>query len=211
MSNTTIPKVLVIVVSCEKNKYIWPILLERQIENLVIICGGAEEDKLEGQMLYLKCSDLYDGLCEKMISAFTFISNSDKFREYTHFLKADDHDTYLNKIVITNIPISFRDILHTHDYIGQEILTNDFSKDGSTWHFGKVHKESIWYNKRCYQYSTPYASGGGTYILSRHALLLISMNRDSNQLYEDSMIGSILIKYNISPYKCVYGIPYWQG
>ncbi len=54
--------ILVVILSCMKNKALWPKILERGIPNLIILCGGAEETKLDRQILNLKCVDGYEGL-----------------------------------------------------------------------------------------------------------------------------------------------------
>ena len=66
-------EILVVVLSCAKYSDTWPNILARGVKNLIILCGGADETKLEGNILYLKCSDLYDGLPQKMLYAYDFI------------------------------------------------------------------------------------------------------------------------------------------
>lgn len=202
-------RILVVVVSCRRNEHLWSKILNRGIENLIILCGGAECDKLEGNILYLKCSDLYEGLSEKMMCAFDFLNRSDEFASYTHFLKADDHDTDFKKESIDNISIKHKDVLNKHDYVGQALC-----KKCSTakWHFGKVSKTSKWHKKEAIMPPVPYIQGGSTYILSRKCLPLLIEHRheQENILYEDVMVAYILKKYKINPVELRYGIRWWH-
>lgn len=201
---------LVVVLSCKKNSHLWPTILNRGIDNLVILCGGAEENKLEGSILYLKCSDEYDGLSEKMTQAYSYIFHSEKFSLITHVLKADDHDTEFNNDDIENITKKHGKILLLHDFIGQKKWNNH----GRTYHFGKVPSTSKWYNKAYTGPITPLLDGGATYILSKKALSLISSNNKEYDKYgmsEDFMVAMILKKYNIKPYEFNYGIKHWRG
>jgi hypothetical protein len=207
------PNILVISLSCTKNAPLWPKLIELEIQDHVILCGGAEKTKLEGKILYLKCCDTYDGLSEKMLKAIDFILNCEKFSHITHILKADDHDTELSSYKITEISHKFKEELEYYDYIGQQLLPRfRFPRH----HFGKVPIDSVWHNKEFMPEKTSsYLGGGTTYILSRWALLYINQPENKeyyiHYLYEDLMMGVILDKYSIKPYKLYYGIRTWRG
>ena len=61
--------ILVIILSCQKNKHLWKNKLN-EINNSIIICGDGHLNQdflLDDRILYLKCNDLYDGLPEKII------------------------------------------------------------------------------------------------------------------------------------------------
>jgi len=201
--------ILVVVVSCNKNKHLWPIILERKVENLVILCGGCET-YLESNILHLNCSDLYEGLPEKMICAIDFILKCPKFKSVTHILKVDDHDTMFTKDTINNIALNHKDILNTREYIGQILW-----KEGNfKHHYGKVTPHSYWSNRPFVGPKYEFASGGESYILNRYAMTCINNSYNINNLtylrntyiLEDVMIGIILKSYNITPYKLNYGI-----
>ena len=44
-------KLLTVVLSCKKHEHLWQKILQRNIPKLVILCGGFEETKLDGQIL----------------------------------------------------------------------------------------------------------------------------------------------------------------
>ena len=203
-------KLLTVVLSCKKHEHLWQKILQRNIPNLVILCGGFQETKLNGQILQLNCIDSYDGLSEKIMLAYDFLLNSEF--DFTHILKADDHDTEFNSETIYTIQENFKDILKTTHYIGQRIISP--SEMGRTHHFGKVPEGSAWYYKPYNGQAIDYCGGGETYILSKHAMKLIVTNKEEFHKYgglEDVMIGSILLNYDIHPSKLDYGIKTWIG
>jgi Galactosyltransferase len=204
-------KLLTVVVSCEKHSGLWPKILGRGIKDLIILCGGSKRTLLDGQILYLQCSDLYDGLSEKMIAAFEYILQSQQFSSYTHILKADDHDTEFTSEQIKNIETKHSVILQAHDYTGQVIIKNPAYL--SKHHFGKVPTTSKWYNKEYLIPGISYCGGGDVYILSRKAIQILSKSRATLEQYpyEDVMMGDILLKDNIKPYKLDFGIKHWNG
>jgi len=181
------------------------------VNNLIILCGGAEETNFEKQVLKLKCCDTYDGLSEKMMKAFDYILSSEQFSSFTHFLKADDHDTDFSAEQIEEIPIKYHDILVEKEYIGQKLIENCTA---FRWHFGKVPITSKWHNLEYHPEKKSYLGGGETYILSRNALTLLVKHMDAYEehgSYEDSMMGTLLSKYSIQPFQLMYGIKTWRG
>jgi hypothetical protein len=202
-------KLLVVVVSCLKNARLWPKIRRRGIKDLIILCGGSPENKMDGDILYLKSTDTYDGLPEKMMDAFDFIVHSEYFSSFTHILKADDHDTYFSLDTITRIQETYVKEFE-NDYFGQRVWKDLYNKK---YHFGRVPTTSIWHNTEYGGDCVPYLSGGTTYILSRKALRYLSQNKNEHtkHIYEDLMVGLILNKYNIYPVVINYGIRYeWQ-
>uniref|UniRef100_A0A6C0KXA9 Uncharacterized protein n=1 Tax=viral metagenome TaxID=1070528 RepID=A0A6C0KXA9_9ZZZZ len=200
-------ELLVVVLSCSTHSHLWPTILNRNIPNLLILCGGSEETILDNRIVYLKCIDTYDGLSEKMMCAFDFILSQDNFNSITHILKVDDHDTVFTQEQIEMIPIKYKDILTTQDYIGQSLVPVHLVR--RYHHFGKVPLESKWYNKEFMEEIVPFLGGGDTYILSRKSLICLYNNKDvyyKYASYEDIMVGYILYKNNILPYKLDYGI-----
>lgn len=202
-------KMLVVIVSCLKHQYLWKKISER-LNNCIILCGG-KETKLIGNILYLKCIDTYDGLSEKMMTAFDFILNSGIFKSLTHVFKADDHDTLFTTKQIEDIQVKYKDELETHDYIGQNLIP--YGKISRTYHYKKVPITSKWHNKPFLGDYTAYLGGGETYILSKKALecLVPNMKEYENFIYEDLMMGTILSRYDIKPYKLRYNIRTWMG
>jgi hypothetical protein len=205
-------KLLVVVVSCKKHSHLWNTILNRNVENLVILCGGSEETKLIDNILHLKCSDEYDGLSEKMMKALEYIMSCDNFKDITHILKADDHDTEFTSDQIKEIVINHKDVLETKDYIGQNVISIPILL-GRDHHFDKVSKDSIWYNKPYVKDFSPFCGGGETYILSRKAMgyLILHLNEYTQYILEDAMIGLLLRKHFIRPHQLDYGIKTWKG
>jgi hypothetical protein len=205
-------RLLTVVVSCRKNEYIWKKILDRGVEDLVILCGGAEETKKEGQMLYLNCIDTYDGLAEKMMSAFIYILQSEQYATVTHILKADDHDTEFTSTQLHELKKAHEHILLSHDYIGQFIFKD--AQCNQNYHFNKVPITSKWHNKIMpMREKISFCHGGRTYILSRKSLLhIIKHNEEYDNFgsYEDHMMAYILQKYGITPYLLDYGIKCWD-
>jgi len=202
--------ILVIVVSCNKHKSLWPEILNRGIDNLIILCGGEQETRLEGKILKLACPDTYEGLSEKMMATFEFLLSSEIYKSVTHILKVDDHDTLFSLKEITDLSSKYKNVLQRMDYIGQTL----FDKPGNrAYHFGKVSKDSIWHNKLYEGEYNPWLSGGASYILSRRAMECIYKNKSEmyKYPYEDLMVGNILCKNKIFPYKLNYGIKAWNG
>ena len=204
--------ILTVVLSCEKNKSLWVDILNRNIPNIVILCGGSESTYLKNNILYLKCNDLYDGLPEKMICAIDFILKEPRFNSITHILKVDDHDTLFTQDSIINLEGYYNSFLHEHHYLGQIVYkVGNFSH-----HLGKVPHNPFW-NLRGFQGPVePFASGNASYILSKYAMKCINSSFNLSNLtflrymfiLEDVMMGIILKSYNIEPYELKYEIEY---
>lgn len=202
---------LVVVVSCARNKKLWQQIIDRGVPNLIILCGGAEETNLDGNILNLKCSDAYEGLPEKMMCAIDFIVKCEKFKDITHILKADDHDTTFTKEEIENICDKYDKSLNANDYVGQKLIN---CQGNRKYHYGKVSKGCIWDNKPYTGVFNPWLGGGETYFLSKRAMQFIAAEVDEVKNYgpfEDVMMANILIKHNIRPVQLKYGIRTWTG
>ena len=142
------------------------------------------------KILFLKCDDTYEGLPNKIIELFKFLSNSKFFKDYTHFFKIDD-DTNINKIM------DHRKL--DGDYLGT-IQDYEGKRD---WHIGKCSPNSVW-NKKIYNGNyVPWCKGGYGYILSRKAINAIYEYKENydDEIYEDLLIGKILLKSDIQPKK----------
>jgi hypothetical protein len=206
---------LVVILSCKKNSHLWQKILERNIDNMVIICGDKLDTdyKLDGKILYLNCNDYYEGLPEKMICAFDAILRIDKFKNITHVLKSDDHDNLFTKENIKDI--SFNSQIAKLDYVGQRInYSKNISNTSITWHFKKCSEDSYWSNRQYRGEYTDWLDGGESYILSRNALEKINSEYSSKDkdnvsrvhIYEDLMVALILKKFNIYPIKLNYNL-----
>ena len=207
-------RILAVILSCMKNNRLWRNIAARMDKDIVIFVGGAESTHFDelNKVLYLKCRDTYDGLPEKMISMIDTILNMDCFSDVTHIIKIDDYDTMWDKSHIDNLYTIAE--LKTHHYIGQtkHLITHKFN---GQYHYNKVLSPCYWF-KRPYisDNIVEYLLGGDTYILSRHAMILINNTYNTTnietiykkEIYEDLMIGQILAKHNIFPIVINYKI-----
>jgi hypothetical protein len=210
-------KVLTVVFSCEKNKNLWKEILSRKVRNLIIVKGGLTKEKynLKDKILSLNCNDYYDGLPEKTISVIDVFLKNPSFKEFTHILKVDDHDTFFDDKTIgkiENIKIKPED-----DYVGQRIWVSSSGKLSSKWHIqsGQCKENSYWSNRE-YKGEIPnsFARGGQAYILSRNAMQQINKVYSMNDLeelskihiYEDVMVGLLLEKAGINVKHLRFGV-----
>jgi len=204
--------ILVIILSCIKNYKLWE-NLKKKTDHLLIISGSHKNVNFfdyENKELFFNCNDLYDGLSEKIIYMIEFILNNEKFKNVTHIIKIDDHDTFFTNENIQNL-YNLKE-LDENDYIGQTIWNRPDCE--STYHFNKVPVNSHFYNKKVFVPSVSWLDGGNTYILSRKAMELVNKKYNSRnidivkktELFEDIMIGRIMQENNIKPKQLNYGI-----
>lgn len=220
-------KVLTVVMSCHKNKHLWKGILDKGIDDLIIIVGNEgmqnvypplssdqlnvqQTMRLEGHMLYLGCNDCYEGLPIKIIKMIDFVLRSEQFRHITHIIKIDD-DNKFDKQAIQNIHTLEELKERTQDFIGQKLNSGSGMRN---YHFPNVSVNSHWRNRLYEGDITPWLHGGSSYILSRWAMRVINAeynvcNIDHvnwNEIFEDVMVAKILRKNNIFPKKLDYGI-----
>ena len=204
-------RILVVVLSCNKNKNLWKNLLKDK--DVIIFTGGSDRDYLENNILYLNCNDFYEGLPEKVILMIEQVLKLDTFKDVTHILKIDDHDTFFTPENINNL-YTFPQ-LQNSDFIGQK-LNYDVSERGVSrrHHFKKVTPNSYWDNKVYEGNYVPWLDGGMIYILSRKAMININNVYNSSniellrktEIYEDVMIAKVLLLSHISPIQVNLGI-----
>jgi len=208
--NDTKMCILVVVVSCNKHKNLWSTLKDKT-KNLIIISGTNDRSKpiffnKKNKILWINCNDYYDGLPEKIVLTIEEILKNPKFRNITHILKIDDHDTFFNNDHIENL-YKCPD-LQIYDYLGQK--KNCWYKEKKcNYHFGKVPKYSYWHNRTTDISNITYFDGGCSYILNRKAMQLINNKYNSSnidelrvtEIYEDVMVGRILLNNNTIKYK----------
>lgn len=200
---------LVIVLSCQKNKNIIIKILEKNIPNVYIVTGGHSESEMIGKLINLKCNDYYEGLPEKMICIYDFIMQNHYFDKFTHIMKIDDHD--FHKYSIENTEKIIKDLPQDYHYFGKIVFSVNRGND-RRWHFNKVSKGSYWDNKIYSGNYVPWCDGGSSYIVTRHAINFILKeynitNLDilyKNEIYEDLCIAKCLYKHNIYPKKVSY-------
>ena len=138
---------LVTVLSCKKHSHLWNELKNRT-DNLIIFTGSYNNSTFydnNSKILYLKCNDHYEGLPEKMILLIEQILNMPEFKNITHILKIDDHDTYFTDENIKNL--HNLNELHFYNYVGQK---KEY-RPPNTWsdyHFGKISKKKLLEQKK---------------------------------------------------------------
>jgi len=212
--NTNDPQIniLVVIISCEKNREKWNEILNRGINNIIIAYGGAWcESSFYNKYLHLACNDKYEGLPEKTISVIDFILKFPKFSSVTHILKLDDNMKF-TKQNIDIIINKYSKILDTQHYIGQYIRSN-IKRD---YHLEKITPYSYWSNRTYEGFIPKFLYRNASYILSRTAMIAINNTFSINNLkyinktfiYEDVMVGLILKANNIKPYELNYEIEY---
>jgi len=206
------PKLLVCVMSCQKNQSIWKDILERQPANTIIFAGGdVQEPQLTGKLLLLPCRDAYDGLPEKMIHLLTAVRRLSEFQTYTHILKHDDIDAHCSPEAYATIVAMLRK--DPIDYAGQRIFS--VNSPFGTYHFGKVPRDSYWYERvyriTCTDPPVSFCGGGQSYILSVGAIdkILARVRLEGisyREIYEDIMIGRTLAEAGVKPVHRMYGV-----
>lgn len=210
-------KVFVMVFSCVKNSHLWADIISRGVKDMLIVRGGLSGKKysIKDNILSLNCNDDYDGLPEKTISVVDVFLNDPYFKDFTHILKVDDHDTFFDNATIEkieNIKIKPDD-----DYVGQRVWHSSSGRLCSKWHLqGKKCKEASYWSNREYDGEVPdsFARGGQAYILSRNAMEHINKTYSMDDLeelskahiYEDVMVGLILQKAGISAKHLRFGV-----
>jgi hypothetical protein len=203
-------KILIVVLSCYKNKHLWDNILKRIENNVIIFCGDQQQKEdyiLENKILSLKCRDTYECLPEKIICMINSILNIDTFKDITHILKLDDHDTMFNDSTINILNHIIVNSKNSIDYAGQT-LYNGYTSNGS-WHLNKCSKNSIWAKKKYTGPVVPWIDGGCGYVLSKKSMNIINNKYKpcdidtvyKTHIYEDIMIALILREKNILPLK----------
>jgi len=208
-------KILVAVMSCHQNWAMWDNIKKKLRDDFIIFSYSPKKENWYDEtekILYLNCRDTYDCLPEKVICMIDQVLQNPLFDKYTHILKIDDHEANnLTTEKIENLHKYHQ--LNMYDYVGQNLLPGP-GKTANIYHFGKVHKESRWYNLPYSGKYIPWLNGGRTYILSKKAMKCINKEYNSkdvdllynNEIYEDLMISKILHKHNIFPHELNYNI-----
>ena len=175
--------------------------------------------RLDGDLLRLRCGDLYEHLPEKVVFFAHAVRRLETFENVTHVVKADDHDSRMS-------PRSLHRLVGTlkaeteptkWDYSGPWPLAQDPGEDGRRWHFGKVSPTSYWHDRRYEGNYGIWLAGGHTYVISARALDVICeawpvaddpaalARLRTTHIFEDLMIGNALEARGIKPVLAHYG------
>lgn len=170
-------------------------LIAREIPYLILVGDG--DDCINGDVLALDVSDLYEDLPQKTLKLVDWVYTHTDFQ---YLYKIDD-DCYLDvNRFFENL--SYR----SHHYYGRVIKRAEGSMDRA-WHQNKSQSE---YARNTLDKSPEpsiYADGGGGYVLSRFAMhaLCESAKSDAGQqlvsvsMMEDKLVGDLLALVGISP------------
>ena len=203
-------KFLIVILSCYKNKHLWDKIINRIEDDIIIFCGNEDQEEdfiLENKILSLKCRDTYECLPEKIICMLDSILKIDKYKDITHIIKIDDHDTMFDSSTIDKLNDIILNSKSPIDYAGQR-FNNSFRASGK-WHFNKCSKNSIWDKNEYIGPVVPRIDGGCGYVLSRKSINIINEkykpcdidNIYKTHIYEDIMIALILRENNVLPIK----------
>ena len=217
-------QVLVVVLSCNKYRHLWPSILAKGIDDLIILVGHEDmhdrvlthteltadsEMYLVGQVLHLGCNDCYEGLPVKMAKAIEFVLRSPRFAHITHILKIDDHDTHFDKSNVDTIKAMLA--AAPCDFMGQKLNQPPGMRN---YHVPYVSLNSEWRTKWYTGEMVPWLHGGSSYVLSRLAMTLVNnvynttnvKDVSTNEIFEDMMVAKILYRNGILPKQVDYGV-----
>jgi hypothetical protein len=184
---------LYVFISCESRidkcyQRIIDMMKKINYDNFIIVTGSNKNYyNSKTHILNIDCNDMYEGLPEKVIKSFKFISESKPFNKYTHFCKLDD-DMVINNLV---------NIDKVSDYCGyvEETYVED-----RKWHIGKCSINSKFNNTEYKGIFVPWCLGGLGYILSKKSLNRVATATNyKDEIYEDLYIAKILNNNNIFP------------
>ncbi|MBP2300898.1 DUF6212 domain-containing protein [Azospirillum picis] len=146
------------------------------------VVGTNKTSYIDGDVLYVTASDYYEGLSQKVSSAFKYIIENTSIR---YALKIDD-DCLVNAYQILQFPY------WEHDYVGGGVSGGRNST--FDWHNGKcrndqLHRQSVDVSKVGHWYG-----GGFSYFLSRKAMEVIVHKKTEVEkiLYEDYAVALAL-------------------
>jgi hypothetical protein len=197
--------VLVVVYSCRANldtrvaaiRRTWMRELRAAGIACVVLVGGAQVDRLQGDVLELAVSDRYEDLPAKTLRLLQWAY---RHTDFQHLLKIDD-DCHLDVEHYFGA-LSWR----RHHYYGR-VLRPAPGRHDRLWHQGKSSAAG---GRRSIDKSpegSVWADGGGAWCLSRHAvarLLAVLRTRPGavlvhGSIMEDKLVGDLLRRAGIEP------------
>ncbi len=157
--------------------------LPRGVLALFLVGRPGLQPRIDGDLLYLNCSDTYEGTPYKTCAFIQYCLDHWRF---DHLFKCDD-DTFVAMDNLLSYDVSQK------DYVGA--FTGSRDSFNRTWHFGKCTDPAaeVPYNG---PWVAPYASGGMGYFLSYAAArVVVAKASPAKEIYEDKMVGDILHTY----------------
>lgn len=203
-------KILILRISCKAEKDRWDSFRKHNFDDLpqIIVCGDNsihKPYKLVGDVLYLKCRDMWEDLPEKMICLYNAMKGPE-FEQYEYFVKCDADIVPMRSFSKKKLYNKVKG----KDYVGGR-LHKPPSNGTGVYHLKKnLSKDSPWKGKACRSKdfrSTRYALGGKGYVLSKRAIVCMTKNYTADNrlktrnefIYEDSMVGILLKRHGIYP------------
>ena len=203
----------IIIVSCQKNKQKIDLIKRTWLKNarlyeyyfIIGVPNLEDEYKIEGDILYIRCSDDYLGLPEKMMKTYRYFSLHRP--DVKGVLKIDD-DNYIN---IKHFPVFMKQCIDANiNYMGNSLCC--ISKKE---YDANEKKRMIAYNtltsymsNKVEDFSEQYVpeisgrwyNGGHGYYLSKKAMDIITEHFSQTiltEIYEDKMVADTLRLYGI--------------
>jgi len=140
----------------------------------------------DGRYLIIKCSDHYEKLCEKTITAFRVIQ--ELFPEISGVFKCDD-DIFPNITRLRELIQHIETATPKIEYLGHRCRYDETSF--TEWHYNKCSSDI--YNVPKLSQKTNYASGPFYYVSAKSIeILAVSPINYDSVFYEDNMVGYIL-------------------
>ena len=199
----------------------------RHVRYAIVVGDETVDDpigRLDGDLLRLRCGDLYEHLPEKVIFVAHAVRRLKTFENVTHVVKVDDHDSRMS-------PQSLHRLVGTlkaeteptkWDYSGpwptwlHNAPKNTKYKE-RRWHFGKVSPTSYWHDRPYEGNFGNWLAGGHTYVISARALDVICeawpvvddpaalARLRTTEIFEDLVVGNALGARGIKPVLAHYG------
>lgn len=169
---------------------------EYKSKNYIVVVGGSDKDFIKDDTLFLKVNDLYEGLPEKIVKAFKFLSKHFETKTYTHFCKLDS-----DMKIIKKFP---KKVLSKYHYFGKV----QYTEGQRDWGRNKFSSNSRFKSEIYKGVYVPWCLGGYGYVLSLEAIKLIANKKVNynHEPFEDLLLAKLLNEENIFPenYKDLY-------
>ena len=158
------------------------------IKDYLLCYGGVRSEyDANNKILQIMSNDYYEGLPEKVVKMFNFISKHNELNKFSHYIKLDDDITIMQQV--NNI---------TDDYCGIIYSPSNMNR---VYHIGRCSKDSKFNNMTFEgEAAKSWCLGGNGYVLSNKAMNIVSQDTDYyNEIYEDMYVAKILKRNNIEP------------
>ena len=157
------------------------------IKDYLLCYGGVRSEyDANNKILQIMSNDYYEGLPEKVVKMFNFISKHNELNKFSHYIKLDDDITIMQQV--NNI---------TDDYCGIIYSPSNMNR---VYHIGRCSKDSKFNNMTFEgEAAKSWCLGGNGYVLSNKAMNIVSQDTDYyNEIYEDMYVAKILKRNNIN-------------